>query len=129
MKALASKTDLTNELLTTLVNLNTTPVPNDLETEDEKMEMVSQSIQAREDELRAEYLFLRLTERQRNVLINLLTFRREKGKTFSGSIEELFFYAFKEVFFDSMWNTKQPGFDQEFKEAFAEFFESKKPEA
>ena len=64
-------------------------------------------------------LLIKLTDDQKNLFYKLLSYRKEKGKIFSESPEDLFFFMLKETFFEG-WNHKHDEFDEEFKTAFAE---------
>lgn len=117
------KHDQVIELLEQLVK---SARPAEMETnlvysEEEHSSALAQSLIGLEKELRDNHLMIRLTGSQKKVVSDLLAYRNEKGKIFSGSVEELFFYVLKEAINDS-WNSKQPEFEKEFKEAFAEYF-------
>lgn len=119
------KHDQVINLLGRLVE-TTQPAENEIDlvySEEEHSSALGQALMEQEREIRKEHLLIRLTEEQQSVINKLLDYRKEKGKIFSGSIEELFFYVLKETMYSTFWNVGHPEFDTEFKNAFADYFE------
>lgn len=123
IRELSDKTNTTNDLLFKLVEIQTPSTSEDQFSQTEVDQLLADAVQQEEERLRSENLLLRLSEDQRRVLLNLLSFRKEKGKAFSDSIEELFFFMIRTTFYESWGNTTQPEFDSEFKTVFTEYFE------
>ena len=117
------KHDQVIDLLGKLVETSQPAGTDLIYTEDDHNSALGQALIQQERELRKEHLLIRLTEDQQNVINKLLAYRKEKGKIFSGSVEELFFYVLKDTMYSTLWNTGYPEFDTEFKNAFAEYFE------
>ncbi len=119
---LLEKTNETNELISKMVQSQEPEATETLPEEVDIRQVESAAIANHEEKIRSEFLMLNIDQRQRDLLLNLLAYRQERGKVHSESVEDLFFFMFKETFYES-WNHKQPGFDDEFKEAFSSYFQ------
>lgn len=113
--------DVIISLLGKLVELNSPNVP--LEegqfSQEELDSEIQKALAEQEETLMEDNLIIKASESQKALIHKLLAYRQEKGRVNSATVEDLFFFMFKETFFES-WNHKHPGFDEEFKEAFAE---------
>ena len=117
------KHDQVIDLLGKLVETSQPEIENDLiYTEEEHSAALSKALIEQEREIKNDHLLICLTEAQQSIVSKLLDYRKEKGKIFSGSQEELFFFLMKDSFYEG-FNSKNPEFKSEFKEAFAEYFQ------
>jgi len=127
LKLMTDQNDLVIELLQELNDFhkNSNPFASEADKDDQEEEDKDNQDQDEirdeiEAELRSKYLLLELSEEQKSLFLDLVSYRNETDRICSQCPEKLFYFMMHQTFYSS-FNKRLPGFDDRFEEAYSDY--------